>query len=1134
MSELFPLALPEGTILAGQYIIRKTLGQGGFGITYMASDHKSGGRVAVKEFFPDTLATRMKNTVSSYPGERTESFEYGKQCFLQEAETLAQFIGSDNIVRIHSYFEENGTAYFVMDFVEGTSFDEYIRQKGGKIPYADAERILLPVMDALSLVHSKGIVYRDVTPDNIYITNEGTVKLLDFGAARYSLGDKSRSLDVVLKHGFAPKEQYTRHGRQGPFTDVYTVGASFYYAVTGRRPPDSIDRLEEDDLIPPSSLGVAIPPKKEDAVLKAMSVQPGDRYQTMDAFKKALREEETQFQPQKADGQTAQMGQRFFDVPEPQFEQQTVMESAGPQEKAGALTAAELSAMEDSAQPRQKEEKNQEQSGRKKRKKRPGFSFLRNRKLICAGIGVLVLAVVFISVMEMLGNRGKKNVLMADDGAETDKVFDSALLRSEVTDIVITDSLREMSAAAWDVSESGNGRVMAWTSQTADGLTLYIGGKGGVSLGESARGLFQGYTALKSFNCRQSKKTVLRTDRVKDMSHMFAGCVSLEKLSLGITNTYLDTENVTDMSYMFADCASLEEVDLSALDLPRLQSVRAMFQNCGSLIEARGGIVSYSSVVTDMSGMFQNCSGITEQSMVSWIPDTAENLSYMFAGCVNMVADESSGGVYYLLDDVPADADVSAMLYGCDGLKERLEDRRLVNLTDEQWDSLWIMPGLMGTSTEEKGGESRLLDEADAVGQVSDPTDISSAGPITEEVGWDAAEGEAPFLLLPPPEDEYLQQLPSGGDPYEKLAFDSFEVNNIKNEGSRAFIEAENSYFATPNTLERMGIEEDVVIEDVTPRAVVSYDSDTLLFVNDRDGCAYLAVNLSDETNEDAVAIRFLGFAGKGEERYRIRTCYMSPTYICVWAEDGNGENGRLCRYCLNEDDEVLLTGWTAVESPKQVTFAGGYVYYVGRDTDGGDALYRVPTGGDWNSPEQLAAYVAYISVLELLTDGEKVYVWQEGNSAQISWRYKWQAFDSAGDRLLAEDALTTKLYENMGYKTLEDMKSLDCYDVSVYEGYLYFIAQEINEDVCMVIRTSMEEGENGRNSVEELFSTGGYIDSGYVMSGLSIHEFSDGGCEISVRGAGADGLRDYFFDIYDDGSYDYGKPVTFDYGWDQ
>lgn len=286
--EKYPLALPQGTVLAGQYVIEKVLGQGGFGITYRALDHKTGQRVAVKEFFPDTMAARTdKTTVSAFTGERGESFGYGKACFLKEAETLAQFIGNEQIVRVFSYFEENGTAYFVMEFIEGTSFDQYIKDRGGKVPYEEAERILLPVIDALAAVHAKGIVHRDVTPDNIYITKDGGVKLLDFGAARYSLGDKSRSLDVVLKHGFAPKEQYTRHGKQGPYTDVYTVGASFYFALTGRRPPDSIDRLEEDELVPPSSL-VRIPKGKEDAILKAMNVQPGSRYQTMGEFRQEL------------------------------------------------------------------------------------------------------------------------------------------------------------------------------------------------------------------------------------------------------------------------------------------------------------------------------------------------------------------------------------------------------------------------------------------------------------------------------------------------------------------------------------------------------------------------------------------------------------------------------------------------------------------------------------------------------------------------------------------------------------------------------------------------------------------------------------------------------------------------------
>ena len=288
-NDKYPFALPIGTVLSGQYVIESVLGQGGFGITYQATDHRTGERVAIKEYFPDSLAGRTdKVKVTAFSDERGDSFNYGKDCFLQEAETLAEFIGNENIVRVYTYFEENGTAYFVMDFVEGMSLDRYMRNKGGRISYEEAEIILLPIMDALAAVNSKGIVHRDVTPDNIYLTVDGNVKLLDFGAARYSLGDRSKSLDVVLKHGFAPKEQYTRRGRQGAFTDVYSLGATFYYAVTGRRPPDSIDRIDEDILVPPSHLGVNIPPQKEYAIMVAMSVNAQDRYQSMPEFRQAL------------------------------------------------------------------------------------------------------------------------------------------------------------------------------------------------------------------------------------------------------------------------------------------------------------------------------------------------------------------------------------------------------------------------------------------------------------------------------------------------------------------------------------------------------------------------------------------------------------------------------------------------------------------------------------------------------------------------------------------------------------------------------------------------------------------------------------------------------------------------------
>lgn len=286
----FPQALPHGSILAGQYITGRILGQGGFGITYLALDNKSGERVALKEFLPDTMAGRSAGTlqVTAHSGDRGDNFQYGLERFLDEARILAKFIGNPNIVGVRSYFQENGTAYFTMDYIEGVSFKTYLREHGGRIDWQDAARILLPVMEALEAVHREGLIHRDVTPDNIYVVGDGGVKLLDFGAARYSLGDKSRSLDVVLKPGYAPKEQYIRRGKQGPYTDVYSIAACFYAAVTGYLPPEALERMDNDELVLPSTYGVKLPSALEDVILHGLEVQPADRYQTMDEFRSAL------------------------------------------------------------------------------------------------------------------------------------------------------------------------------------------------------------------------------------------------------------------------------------------------------------------------------------------------------------------------------------------------------------------------------------------------------------------------------------------------------------------------------------------------------------------------------------------------------------------------------------------------------------------------------------------------------------------------------------------------------------------------------------------------------------------------------------------------------------------------------
>lgn len=286
-------ALPCGSILFGRYIIGRVLGQGGFGITYLALDHKRHTVVAVKEYFPKEMAER-KNKYQVVPinPSKEAGFSHGLTCFLEEAATLAEFNGNPNIVKVHRYFQENGTAYFAMEYVKGTSLSSYISERGGVISWQEAWNILSPIMLAVEDIHSKGIIHRDIAPDNIIISDKGYVKLFDFGAARYWMGEYSKSLDVILKRGFAPVEQYNRHGRQGPYTDVYALAATFYMIITGVVPQEATERLEKDKLKPPSELGADIPKHAEAVLLKALSVRYQNRFQTMQEFYEKLAQEE--------------------------------------------------------------------------------------------------------------------------------------------------------------------------------------------------------------------------------------------------------------------------------------------------------------------------------------------------------------------------------------------------------------------------------------------------------------------------------------------------------------------------------------------------------------------------------------------------------------------------------------------------------------------------------------------------------------------------------------------------------------------------------------------------------------------------------------------------------------------------
>ena len=279
-SESSAFLKPGTTLRNERFTVGVALGQGGFGITYIGYDNILNTKVAIKEYYPSDMVGRANNggTVSPFT-MNTDDYGKGKERFIEEARTLAKFAGHPCIVGVKDCFEENGTAYMVMEFLEGVSLKEYLSRKGGKVSVNEAISILTPVVDALRAVHKVGIIHRDISPDNIYVTTDARVRLIDFGAARQSVGGH-KSLSVMLKPGYAPEEQYRTRGNQGPWTDVYALTATLYRMITGSVPPDALERVLEDNLEIPEGLS----PNVQAAIRHGLAVRASERYSSVDRF----------------------------------------------------------------------------------------------------------------------------------------------------------------------------------------------------------------------------------------------------------------------------------------------------------------------------------------------------------------------------------------------------------------------------------------------------------------------------------------------------------------------------------------------------------------------------------------------------------------------------------------------------------------------------------------------------------------------------------------------------------------------------------------------------------------------------------------------------------------------------------
>lgn len=277
--------LPPQTILNARYLLGKVLGKGGFGVTYIAKDLVEDKIVAIKECMPEVYSYRdLSNCIYQKDGE-TAAFNQCKNNFLDEINALRILTENDFVVNVFDYFTENNTEYFVMEYIDGLSLKVIVNSKDTTFSLNDAAIVLFTVGSALMEVHKRGIIHRDISPENIMIARDGTVKLIDFGASKnYFDSSYYRNESIFLKPGFAPPEQYTLDGKQGPWTDVYALAATFYTIVSGKPLIDSTYRVEDDTMKTLEELGCNVSHQISLAVSKALEPDIIDRYGDVGEF----------------------------------------------------------------------------------------------------------------------------------------------------------------------------------------------------------------------------------------------------------------------------------------------------------------------------------------------------------------------------------------------------------------------------------------------------------------------------------------------------------------------------------------------------------------------------------------------------------------------------------------------------------------------------------------------------------------------------------------------------------------------------------------------------------------------------------------------------------------------------------
>ena len=632
-----PDQLPIGTVLQNQYILGKVLGQGGFGITYMGWDIYLNTPVAIKEFFPKGLVTR------AYPGSPqvaviAEAEEHwiskSRDKFLQEARTLAQFSDEREIVHVRNVFHANGTAYIVMEYVRGITLKQHVRNRGGRITAQETLEIMKPIMRALDRIHEAGVIHRDISPDNIMLLPDGRAKLLDFGAARVVdgafSGSRVRSTMPVVKNGFAPVEQYSVDGKQGPFTDVHALCATMYFCMTGQIPVDALTRLQSNQymdwrIIP----GLTV--NQINALETGMALQAHNRIATVRELYERLFGPDIQPEPVP------------LKPPEPYPPKPPVPAPKPFPWKTAAAVAAVIVLL--LLLPKLIESKDDPgQNTGETRDPTMEVEVTTSSEAVETAPPTQPLIPETTAPAEtepdsvpsmILHDAWKENVLAMQneshtpDGEADSIAFGTGVQRKNIRTVTCLNYLNNAPLDAVDVSRNKDRSVLAWVVPNGDMYDLYIGADGGINAGTDCKGLFAFFVNVESINLG----TAFHTDNTESMRCMFLNCSSLKELDV----SNLNTENATHMGSMFSGCLSLQKLDLSTFKTGNVTDMGWIFSGCSSLTDVRLNSFD-TSKVTHMGGMFYNCTSLEKLDLSGFDTGNVVTMTNMFYNCCKLVS----------------------------------------------------------------------------------------------------------------------------------------------------------------------------------------------------------------------------------------------------------------------------------------------------------------------------------------------------------------------------------------------------------------------------------------------------------------------------------------------------------------